>query len=986
MPVYLKEKHDCGIVRTDDTEVGLMLATIEGKPAYRTSTERYLKNQYYSGAPDYAALDPQSELPIIMDDFRSGFGLEVADSADPKRYFSSIGMDLRHRGMAIAGPTPTTVTKPDTLAALTIGNKDMEADGTWDAGDRSATHAYSGTYGWLVNDDTASQEAATWDDAWRSKTFTFSAWVWTADVGAGTVRIYDGKSTSASTGYGSGSAWKFISVTKTLASDATKLRVDLYVGKSADVWFDDAQLQGPGTGTTVAWKDYDDELYMVSGQTVSLLNVGGTGFSQAFGLGAVATDLEPFTDDALYVPIGTSDSYWEITYATSASLLAEPLDDSETDVDVDDGSHFAVGNIMKVDSEYMFISVIATHTLTVIRGYCGSAAVSHDDDSPIITYSIARNNLDDNKMQFMETVHTDADTMYGNDAVNKTRNTVDPAVDGTAWSDPQTTVGASYHNITSLIDRSGALYILKEDMPYYLDSSGNPQNDLAPELVSLTASTSGKNAYVHKNKLYIPCGAQGLLETDGTTNTFLNPARYCTNLSDFVGRVEAVAGDEEWLYIAVLSGYTNLLSNGNFEAGDPPTGWDAFSCTAAQEATIIKVGSKSMKIHTASANNPNVLQLDVSDYTKYKGKEVTLGFWYYCPSANAKPQHGRIGDGVDDAYSLALTQDDAWHWTTITHTVNAGASRVRTYFYLGLDAEWDASDILYVDGATLVEGDYVPEPENIKILAGREETVDGTTSWVWHPIADMMLDGVETIHISSVYQKRLWIASTTTSDPLYYIPLPVGYGDMLSDANRLFLTGAYFTTPWLHGGFKGEDKAWIKATLAMGHPYNTGRYFAVDYQTLEGSELTVGNFTGSSTSMVQSRYIDVANAPVSTMARFKITAVTDNTDYTPMLRSLDIRTILKPTHRKIIECAIRCSDGILDRDGLPLEETSAAYIRAVLDEARDATWPFTFYDPWGASHTCIILPNDPESVMMTDLKNENPEQYFYIKMQEVALA
>ena len=770
MPTYDQKRNDIGILRTDGTTyVGLMLATIDGKPAYKTSTERYLKNQYYAGAPDYGALDPQNEIAIIIDDFRSGFGLKIYDSTEPKRYYSSIGMDLRHRGMAIASWTPTTVTKPSTIAAQgTLANKTMEGGGSWTGGAQSAVQKHAGANSWRCTQASdAYQAVATWDSSWASKTFTFGCWVWADAASAARIRLYDDGGGSTYSGYHTGgSSWEFFAVTHTVNAGATSyLRAGLYNdhGTNDNCYFDDAEFGSPIVGD-INFVSFNNEWYMGYGLTVSKLNAGGTAFTPAFCLPDYVTDFAVH-GSYLYIAQGLSNHYWYMD--TSDNLFS------------------------------------------------------------------TNNATNDGNFYYFATVHGASPTLYGNDATNKIRSNAAPDVDSDAWSG-QTTVGSSSYSITDLIAWKGALYIMKENQPHYLDDSGDVQADLAQELESAYATTSGKNAWVWKNKLYIPCGDQALLETDATTNTFRNPANYCTNLSSFVGRIFAGVGDEEWNYIAV-------------------------------------------------------------------------------------------------------------------------------------------------DNSSAVE-----------ILAGREETIGGTTSWVWHPIAEMTLTGVGAMGISSKVSKRLWIGSTADSDSVYYLALPTTYGNITSDTNRYFKTDGYFITPWLHGSFKGEDKAWIKATATLGHSSDSDIYFECHYQKKGDSAWTdAGDFIGSSTNRTPTIYLPVDSdsaSPVSPMMRFKLVAKTDTDTTTPILENLDVRAILKPTHRKIIECVVRCKDNILDKEGNYLEGTSAANIRTVLDEARDATWPFTFYDPWGATKYCIILPNDPESTMQTGLKDENPEQYYYLRMQEVAMS
>ena len=67
----------------------------------------------------------------------------------------------------------------------------------------------------------------------------------------------------------------------------------------------------------------------------------------------------------------------------SGSLLAEALDNSETGIDVDDGTDFAVNDIILVDAEKMLVTDISTNTLTVIRGHLGTTKVIHTDNTAV---------------------------------------------------------------------------------------------------------------------------------------------------------------------------------------------------------------------------------------------------------------------------------------------------------------------------------------------------------------------------------------------------------------------------------------------------------------------------------------------------------------------------------------------------------------------------------------------------------------------------
>lgn len=72
---------------------------------------------------------------------------------------------------------------------------------------------------------------------------------------------------------------------------------------------------------------------------------------------------------------------------TSASTTAEVLDTSETGVDVTAGTDFSPGQTILVESEQMYVTAIATNTLTVVRGVNGTTAATHITASAISVYT-----------------------------------------------------------------------------------------------------------------------------------------------------------------------------------------------------------------------------------------------------------------------------------------------------------------------------------------------------------------------------------------------------------------------------------------------------------------------------------------------------------------------------------------------------------------------------------------------------------------------
>lgn len=779
---YVHEKYDIGITRTSTAKVGLMLVKDKnGNPRYQVLRDPYLAAQFFTGTPGYGNLPSEKELAIRQDDWRSGFGLDVDDGT--KRYYSSDGMDLRFRGKAIAGQTPTIHAFPVATTVPTIINGTLEAQTGWTYDTdwtRSSTQKQAGSYSIRFNKAVVAttynhQYLVGWTPGVQ---YTVTVYCYGYDASnTASIRISDGTQDVDSTTNAT-QAWVAKTAQITVASTATYLRISFKaVTASAEnlywdtvsITMDSAAGAVAYSGVTRAFAEFEDDLWYTLDKKLIQMD-GATGASLlVWQCGANITDLEPYSDDRLYIAQGLA-------------------------------------------AAYLYMPVAATFALGGITTSSGKAAEN---------------------FKYFAFVHTTADTMYGSDAVNKMRSCTTPVNGGANDWTGQTTVGSSYYEITKLLEKSGALYMMKEDMPYYLDSAGAVQNDLAPELATETKSTdNGKNAIIWKNRLYMPWGDQVLLEYDAGTNTYRSPSDYCTDLSAFNGQVFAIAGDGRYL-------------------------------------------------------------------------------------------HAITNNGAD-----------------------------------------------------------------VEVLAGRLETIESTTDWVWHPIAGITLDGCETAFVSSVYQKRLWISSTLSTNSLYYIPLPTGYGDIINDANRLFKTGTTCETPWLHGNFRATNKEFIDLTLEMEHTYNVGRYFTVRYKLLGGSWVSIsGNFDGSATSMIETKFLAGASTSrTSTMIKLEFTAVTDDTDYTPQLLSYHLKGILRPSQREIIICEVRCANEIQIKQPGVIDQGSHDEIVATLDEAMLATWPVTIYDINGDAKTVNFLPTNPYWVSVKDEMHRELERHYTLVMQAVTLA
>ncbi len=154
---YKFADHDIGITRTSGTNVGLMLLRDRnGNPLYKEYAEPILAPQRFDGTPDISFQPPDREVPIILDDFREGFGQRIYDTAEPKRYYYTINGDARFKGEFILGPLAATVTKPSTPSDPTITDGNLEL---WD--DAATLTNWTETGAGTLSRDGTNQEQGT---------------------------------------------------------------------------------------------------------------------------------------------------------------------------------------------------------------------------------------------------------------------------------------------------------------------------------------------------------------------------------------------------------------------------------------------------------------------------------------------------------------------------------------------------------------------------------------------------------------------------------------------------------------------------------------------------------------------------------------------------------------------------------------------------------------------------------------------------------
>jgi len=906
MATYFQQnRHDLKITDPSTGNVmGFICARNNNVPVYSELDGKSLVDLYASDVPTQVNTNPEEELLLGSSTNVAGFGKEYYDMGDTKRYFESYGCDLSQDGQAVAGWNSTAVSTFNIMNITPAWVSPTSGAGTsW----ANVTNAY--------DDNTGTYTAYTLGGAGATGYYTYV--VPTNYYDALRIWVSEGvpSITNVEIGVYSGAAWTTVNnadltagqwntVTFAAAQIVTQVRVKLTGDGAGEVNINELDIQtadGPTpSGVTAAHADFNGLHYVSKGAQLLKMDAAGSSFTSVRVFPANITDLVPFQvsgTDYLFIFIGLSNAYW---YMTTAEAFTE-----------------------------------------------SSAAVT--------------------AFQFGAYVNTTVDTMYANDTNNSIRSTINPLNGGTAWS-AATVVGEDAYDITHLQEKGGALLIDKEVMPYYLSSAGAVQKSLAPECKSGVSTHSGKNSTSWKGEYYRPTGDQALLRS-GDANEWIQPSAFTTNSSSFTGQVEACAGDEEWLYTATRN-ITNTVSE-DFEWGADAASlatsggtvtWTV-SVTGTSKAEIDTAqyysGTRSARLYRDGTNDVRAYftQAPISTNQELSfrfRKDDTSAFavlwgngtrylYLVIPATEALSYYDADEDLIVTGTSVSintwyLLETRNMNWTAGTYDIylngvliTAGAEMDTSADYSGTINFFNAAGTseVWIDDVQIKTG-------KVEIFKGRETTLDGETRWVWHPIHELSLYDTETMWISSVYQKRLYISSTSTHSTLSYLPLPTKYGDITLDSNASFKTDTYFITPWLHGGFYFDTKGLIKVTGVLGHAYDADIYWECHYQKLGDTSWTdMGDLKGSATSRSATLYI--TSAVSSPMFRFKFVAKTDNTAKTPILLSYTVKTVLSSTPKRIIYTKVHVGKGVLDKAGHVFDDNYTLQ-KTCLENMKNASW------------------------------------------------
>lgn len=206
----------------------------------------------------------------------------------------------------------------------------------------------------------------------------------------------------------------------------------------------------------------------------------------------------------------------------SEADLAEALDDSETDWDVDDGTKFSAGDIILIDDELMTVSSINVNTVTGTRASLGTTAAAHDNgkDISIRTY----------------------------DGKHQIKSTSDPTDDAN-WSSA-INIGQSDSEIVGGVADGQTLLIAKTNGLYAYYASGIVKN-LTPSFTAQAHPDNFRAAHVWNGHILLPLGAGGMYDFYAGALWDVSLKQYAPELTELHGRVVAITSNPDGIFILV---------------------------------------------------------------------------------------------------------------------------------------------------------------------------------------------------------------------------------------------------------------------------------------------------------------------------------------------------------------------------------------------------------------------------------------------------
>ena len=339
--------------------------------------------QFTLGDPDYSNRRDLSSW--IINDLRGGIGVEEMDEKVDWNKCWWTDCIIKYRNHILP---PRLATKISTFTDATDQN--ISPTGGSGTGWTNPANSYDGdTTSAADVDHLALNTYSNYLTLTIPATYCSAIRIWVTSDGTPTVDLdayYDSTWNSVYEGTVAEGAWvsKSLSSAHTVTSVRIRMKQDDSGDGDVDVF--EIELTMPQmTKSLNLMENFNGEKYLANANQLMQLDSDRAGYTGIQTFPATITAIISSLNSRLYIYLGDDNNYWYMDVgSTSSATLAEDLDDSETGVDVSDGTQFARGNVFTIDSERMYVVSIATNTLTVTRGLATTAA-THTSGAAITT-------------------------------------------------------------------------------------------------------------------------------------------------------------------------------------------------------------------------------------------------------------------------------------------------------------------------------------------------------------------------------------------------------------------------------------------------------------------------------------------------------------------------------------------------------------------------------------------------------------------------
>lgn len=261
-----------------------------------------------------------------------------------------------------------------------------------------------------------------------------------------------------------------------------------------------------------------------------------------------------------------------------------------------------------------------------------------------------------------------------------------------------------------------------------------------------------------------------------------------------------------------------------------------------------------------------------------------------------------------------------------------------------------------------------------KVMSIRKElirNVEVPSDWRWHSIQEVAIDDVKA---SGVFDDKLWIAGLQTGTAA------VKYLSLADD--DFPSNGLGVKVSWQKDG----DTTWTElGGVGLGTFTTEGtKSFQVD---TSGKRVRVRlSAIGDAAEFITPYYDANLRGVDKVMLVFELygdTLDASTPTTTPEINAIVIRGVLAPKTLRVVDCVIKCEDGVIMKNGHPSDQLGSK-LQTLLKAAAEETNPLTLYDIHGNSRLIKIKAPTPDEMPIADYQPNRVQTQIRLLMQEVA--